>query len=204
MIEFRDIALKFHEKQLFDGFNLTINDGEKVVLKAASGSGKSTLLKMVLGFVKPDRGHVFIDGIQMSRQSIHHIRQTCGYVSQDVDFRNGPVEETIKAVFEYKANRHLTYDRDKLLHFFDELDLERDSINKKVHQLSGGERQRLGFILCILLERKIWLLDEVTSGLDSNLKDKIVNWVASSDKTVITISHDDVWLEDDRIKVVSW
>ncbi len=69
--------------------------------------------------------------------------------------------------------------------------------------LSGGERQRLGLALCQLMDRPIWLLDEVTSGLDKTLKHKVYNMVMESDKTVLIISHDDIW-DNQSIRKVRW
>ncbi len=62
----------------------------------------------------------------------------------------------------------------------------------------------MGLIIAMMLDRDIYLLDEVTSSLDKNLKEKVARYFARVDGTVLTISHDSVWEEDDRFMKVVW
>lgn len=63
-------------------------------------------------------------------------------------------------------------------------------LSKNINQLSGGEKQRLAFVIIILLDRKIWILDEITSSLDQDMKEKVINYILNTNKTVILVSHD--------------
>jgi len=75
-------------------------------------------------------------------------------------------------------------------------------LRKDTSELSGGEKQRLAIIVSILLERKVFLLDEVTSSLDKQLKKKVINYfIERDDWTIVAISHDPGWLDNPRVRV---
>jgi len=204
MIQVKDIHIAFEDQVVFDKFSLDINKGDKVLLSAPSGKGKSTLMKSLLGFQRISSGKIFIDQDQMTRETIHQIRNKIAYVSQDVELGQRTCKDLLDDIFNFKSNKHLDVSDESYRSLGEELELPRDFLVKKVNRLSGGERQRLGFLICLLLKRPIWLLDEVTSGLDKSLKEKIVNMVMTGDETVIITSHDDIWLRQDAIKVVKW
>lgn len=204
MIQVKDIHIAFENQVVFDKFSLDINKGDKVLLSAPSGKGKSTLMKSLLGFQRISSGKIFIDQDQMTRETIHQIRNKIAYVSQDVELGRRTCKDLLDDIFNFKSNKHLGVSDESYQSLGEELELPRDFLVKKVSRLSGGERQRLGFLICLLLKRPIWLLDEVTSGLDKSLKEKIVNMVMTGEETVIITSHDDIWLKQDAIKVVKW
>ena len=83
------------------------------------------------------------------------------------------------------------------------MSLPKDTLEKNVDTLSGGERQRLALILGILLDRDIWILDEITTGLDLELKTKMVDLVLGYDKTILVVSHDDIY-KNQGLREVSW
>jgi len=84
------------------------------------------------------------------------------------------------------------------------LDLSSKILNQTVTELSGGERQRIGLLICFLLDRPVWLLDEPTSALDDIMKKKIADYVMDQEKTIVLISHDDVWKENNAVKIERW
>lgn len=203
MIRFEHITLQFNNKFIFSDFNLEIETGEKVLLRAPSGKGKSSLVKLLLGFLKPDAGEIFLDNEKLSKDTIKYFRKNIAYVSQDVELQNSNVLELINGIFTYKNNKHILLNNDVILETMQYFGLNADVLNKNVSNLSGGQRQRLGLVICILLDRDIWVLDEVTSGLDNELKEKVVSYIMELDKTIIIISHDDLWLTTD-VKVEVW
>lgn len=203
LIEYRNVDLKFDDRMLFSDFNLKINRNEKVLFSAPSGRGKTTLVKMLLGFVVPDAGEIFIDGVKLSGDTVNFIRKNITYVSQDADIPKGNVGEAFDEVFKFQANRHIKYSETCLLKWFDDFSLPGDTIEKNVDSLSGGERQRLALIMGIFLDRDIWILDEITTGLDLELKKKIVELLLSYNKTMLIVSHDEIY-HDQGLKEVSW
>ncbi|WKY44819.1 ABC transporter ATP-binding protein [Eubacteriaceae bacterium ES2] len=202
-IEYRNINLTYNGRTLFKDFNLTVEAGEKVLLAAQSGSGKTTLIKMLMGFVRPDSGEIIVDGLLLSPQTVNELRKKVTYVSQDADLPKGIVSEVFKEVFSFHVNRQLGYQQDQLKKWLQQFSLTADTIDKQVDDLSGGERQRLAMIMGLLLNRDIFILDEVTTGLDAGLKEKTLGQLLAIDKTMLIISHDEVF-KGHTIREVKW
>jgi len=203
LIEYRNINLKFDERILFSDFNLEINKNEKVLFSAASGQGKTTLVRMLLGFIVPDSGEIVVNGITLSGETINSIRKDITYVSQDADLPKGIVAEVFAEVFGYRVNRHLNYEKRILLKWLNEFSLMPDILEQQVDCISGGERQRLDLIMGILLDRDIWVLDEITTGLDAELKKKIVEVLLTYEKTMLIVSHDEIY-KNNGLREVIW
>ncbi|MDD3308029.1 MAG: ATP-binding cassette domain-containing protein [Acetobacterium sp.] len=202
-LEFRNIQLKFDERMIFSGFDLAIERHEKVLFCAPSGRGKTSLVKMLLGFVVPDQGEISVAGVALTGETVNRIRSKICYVSQDADLPKGIVSDVFAAVFKFQVNRHLNYQKAVLSDWLETMCLPQDTLGKNIDALSGGERQRLALILGILLDRDIWILDEVTTGLDQALKTKIVELILSYDKTVLVVSHDDIY-QNRGLREVIW
>lgn len=203
MIKFENLNLKFGEIKILENFNLQINEGEKVLLSAPSGSGKSTVLKLLLGFINSDSGKILVDGVELNKKNISYIRNNISYVSQDVELKKERVSPLLEEIFSYKGNLEKEFDREKLFSLMEFFELDKSVLQKNVKKLSGGERQRLGIIICIMLDRPVWLLDEITSALDTKLKNKVINYILNSEKTVLLVSHDVQWGESDKIRVIT-
>ena len=202
-LEFRNIHLKYDQRQIFSGFNLEIEQYDKVLFCAPSGRGKTSLVKMLLGFVVPEAGEIIVDGIRLSGETVNAIRRQISYVSQDADIPKGLVSEVFATVFKFPVNRHLNYQEAVLRQWLETMALPQDTLQKNVDALSGGERQRLALIMGILLDRDIWILDEITTGLDLTLKTKMVELVLSYNKTILVVSHDDIY-QNRGLREVSW
>ena len=193
MIRFKNVSLSLGNKQLLKNFDLLIKKGEKVLLYAQSGSGKTSLLRLILGFTDPDEGKVLFKQKAIAPENIQKIRRQVAYLSQDVDFPNGKVRDVFHEIFQFTANKHLKYSDEKLNEKLNEYDLSEEIMDKNTSIISGGERQRLGWILVILLDRPVLLLDEPTSAMDDKQKKRFIDFVAQTKKTVICVSHDPEW-----------
>jgi putative ABC transport system ATP-binding protein len=193
LIRYKDICVDFHGSRLFSKFNLIVNQGDKLILKGRSGSGKSTLLKIILGIIHVDDGEIFYRGRKVSASNIWDIRKEIAYVSQDTDIGEGIVKDLINEIFSFDHNRGRKYHRKRnsLIEYFG---LDRSIVYKKFEDLSGGEKQRICIIISVLLGKEIFLLDEVTSALDPELKEKVVDFfLENEDWTLLVASHDNTW-----------
>lgn len=190
MINFKNISLKFNDKIILNNFNLIVNAGEKILISGVSGKGKTTLLKLLLGFSTPNSGSILVDNLELTEQTINIIRNKIGYMPQSTPFLNVKVEKLIHTIFNYKENLKTKLDMSILIQTLKEFNLDSNILSKNINQLSGGEKQRLAFVIIILLDRKIWILDEITSSLDQDMKEKVINYILNTNKTVILVSHD--------------
>jgi ABC-type proline/glycine betaine transport system ATPase subunit len=202
MIRFKNVSLKRGNKQLFKNFELRIGKGDKILLSAQSGSGKTTLLRLILGFIDPDEGKILFKQKKLAPENFQKIRKHFAYLSQEVDFPNGKVRDVFQEIFQFPANRHLGYTNEKLLEKLHEYNLPDEIMNKNTSIISGGERQRLGWIMVMLLDRPVLLLDEPTSAMDDKQKQRFIDFVAHTKKTVVCVSHDPDW-QFSAMKVIS-
>lgn len=192
MINFKNISIKFNNKIVLHNFNLVVNTGEKILISGVSGKGKTTLLKLLLDFSTPNSGSILVDNLELNEQTINIIRNKIGYMPQSTPFLNIKIEKLIHTIFNYKENLKTKLDMNLFIKTLKEFNLDSSILSKDINQLSGGEKQRLAFVIIILLDRKIWILDEITSSLDQDMKEKVINYILNTNKTVILVSHDKI------------
>ena len=85
MIELRDVVVAYDTRVILDSVNLTIADGETLVILGGSGSGKSTLLRLIIGLQRPTSGQIIVDGVDittLSEEEFNKVRQKMGMVFQ--------------------------------------------------------------------------------------------------------------------------
>ncbi len=202
MIDFKNINLSYSGKEVITNLSLTIKRGEKVVIAGNSGSGKSSLLAIILGFTEPDSGTVTFAETAIDDKTVWEIRKKSAYIDQDVNLGSGKLPDLLETVSKIKINSHLDFSRQKINKLIGFFEFKSDILNKNVEELSGGERQRLAIIIAILLERELFLLDEITSALDKQLKKKVADYfIEKKNCTCLIISHDSVWTDNPSVKV---
>jgi phospholipid/cholesterol/gamma-HCH transport system ATP-binding protein len=198
MIQVVDLYKSFGEHQVLSGINLSIPEGSTCVILGGSGSGKTVLMKHMIGLLKPDRGRVVVDGedlVPMSPGELERVRRKFGMVFQaaalfdsmtvyeNVSF---PLREHRKDLSEEKIRALV---REKM-----ELFGLRDLDQKFPADLSGGMRKRVGLARAIVLEPKIVLYDEPTTGLDPITTDYVDEMIMAAKRklgvTSVVISHD--------------
>ncbi len=197
MIEYKNVSVQYHEKYVFQDISIRIEKNQKVVIASKSGTGKTTLFYLLLGFARQDSGEVFFDGAELNDKSVWQVRKKVAYVSQDLSIGSGVAGDLINRYLMYHANINLSVSDDDIQSKLALFELDSNVLKKNVNDLSGGEKQRLAIVIACLLNRDVYLLDEVTSFLDKNLKNKVSDYFLNlKDKTVVVISHDNVWLRD--------
>lgn len=202
MLRFENIFLSFEDNNILEDFSLHIKEGEKILLDAPSGKGKSSLIKIFMGFIHPQKGELYFKGKRVDKHNINKIRQEITWVNQDINLRKLKISELLAEIKDFSSNKNINIFGNLNL-LLEEFGLSREYLDKNVDKLSGGERQRLGLIIAILLDRKVLFLDEVTSSLDIEMKKKVEEWIVSTDKTVVLISHDTHWNKE-NFRVVRW
>lgn len=167
-IQFHDVSLSYEDKTVLDGVSFCVWAGELKGILGGSGSGKSSVLKLTLGLIKPDAGHVVIDGKDITayeEEELNEIRRRMGMV-----FQEGALLSSL-TVYENVAFRptELGWDEERIdrevrrvLEFVGLL----DAADKLPEELSGGMRRRVAIARAIVDRPDIILFDEPTAGLD--------------------------------------
>ncbi len=197
MIKLVDVHKTFGQQQVLKGVNLEIEDGKTTVIIGKSGGGKSVLLKHIIGLVKPDRGQVIVDGVDITTLNDHRlndVRKKFGMLFQDAAlFDSMTVGENV--AFPLREHTRLSEDEIKKI-VADRLGAVglKGIENKLPSQLSGGMRKRVGLARAIALQPEIVLFDEPTTGLDPVLTEAINQLILDTQRnfhlTCIVISHD--------------
>lgn len=196
-IECRDVWKSFDAKRVLRGVNLTVEPGETVVIIGQSGTGKSVLLKHIVGLLAPDRGAVFVDGVnvgKLARKKLFELRMRFGMVFQSSAlFDSLTVGENVG----FAMREHTDMSDDEITRICDEKlhMVGLDDIGDKVPaELSGGMKKRVGFARAIAMNPECVLYDEPTTGLDPIMADVINNLIVKLSSelkiTSVVVTHD--------------
>ncbi len=175
-VDFHNMSFKYYKRPLFKGFNLQINRNEKVALVGHSGCGKTTLMKLLYRLYDVNSGAILIDGEDIRDFRQESLRSELSIVPQECVLFDDTIYNNI-AFSKPNATRKEVFDALR----FAQLDAFVRSLPLKEHtivgergvKLSGGEKQRVSIARAILANRKILVLDEATSSLDSHTEHEI-------------------------------
>nr|ASM90220.1 multidrug resistance 9 [Sesuvium portulacastrum] len=197
-IEFSHVSFKYPTRpdiQIFRDLCLFIPSRKTVALVGESGSGKSTVISMIERFYQPDKGEVFLDGVELHKLKLSWLRQQMGLVSQEPILFNETIRTNIAYGKQGEATENEIIDAAKSANahnFISALPHGYDtSVGERGVQLSGGQKQRIAIARAILKNPKILLLDEATSALDAE-SERIVQDALDSvmvDRTTVVVAH---------------
>ncbi len=158
---------------IFQDFSLNINPGEKLALVGYNGAGKTTLVKLICGLLRPEKGTIYVNGVDISRVDKREYYKLISAVFQEI------------CIFAFSAEENVALTEDGINYKKVEHCLEMVGLHKRIYslprkektpmlknldkdgvELSGGERQRLAFARALYKEAPITVLDEPTSALD--------------------------------------
>ncbi|MEW6325114.1 MAG: ATP-binding cassette domain-containing protein [Nitrospirota bacterium] len=170
VIVFEGVTCVFDEQVVLEDVSFRVAPREIKVIIGASGSGKTTILRLILGFLKPERGRIFIDGEEITRlpeQALAPIRRKIGMVFQDgALFDSMTVGENVgyRLLEEGQLSEAEVEDRVRRLLSFVGLE---ETIDMMPDELSGGMRRRVAVMRALAaVDAKLMLYDEPTTGLD--------------------------------------
>lgn len=201
-IEFKDFTYAYLNKNNLDHVNLTLNKGDKVLIKGKSGSGKSTMFKALVKLFKSD--NIYINDLNINDLNKKRIREKILYVSQDEKILKGSILENItfgKLISNKEISKVLNITGlDKLLrkkNLYIESPLEEGGFG-----LSGGEEERILLARALLSGREVLVFDETFSAIDKKEREDILFRIINEykEKMIIVISHS-TWLKKNFNKI---
>ncbi|NOT36576.1 MAG: ATP-binding cassette domain-containing protein [Saprospiraceae bacterium] len=198
VLKVKDLSIAFGEKQVLQDFNLTLYKGENLAVLGKSGSGKSVLIKCIIGLIKPDSGHIEVLDKVVSELSIDELdllRKDTGFLFQSNALYDSM---TVRENLEFPLRRH-GVEKSK-----EEVDaMVSEALNNvglpnteeiMPSQLSGGMKKRIALARTLILNPKIILYDEPTTGLDpitgKEISNLMIDIQKKYDTSSIIISHD--------------
>lgn len=193
-VEFKNIDFRYHNRKLFNNFSLKIPANYKVALVGHSGCGKTTLVKLLYRLYDVNNGEILIDGGNIKNFKQESLRSELSIVPQECILFDDTIYDNI-AFSNPNASREEVLramkfaQLDKTIKYFPKK--EKTIVGERGVKLSGGEKQRVSIARAILANKKILILDEATSSLDSKTEHEIQKDLEElmKGRTSIVIAH---------------
>ena len=162
----KDLRKYYRKRAVVNGVSIEVKPGEVVGLLGPNGAGKTTTFYMIIGFIRPDSGNVYLGDNDISRLAMYkRSARGIGYLAQEASvFRKMTVEDNIMSILQFRS-----YSRKERKKKLDELLEELDITHlrkSKAYTLSGGERRRVEITRALVNNPKFILLDEPFAGID--------------------------------------
>ena len=189
------VSKSFGDRRVLQDINLSVAPGEAICIVGRSGTGKSVTLKLIIALIKPDVGHIWIDGediTQLEGNELSRVRRKMGFLFQNAalfDFLTLydnlalPLRRLTR-----KSDQEIDEIIDRVLH---QVGLGGD-LEKMPLELSGGMKKRAGLARALVLEPEILMVDEPSSGLDRITASEIDDLLIEQKRrtTMIIVTHD--------------
>lgn len=197
MIELKNVSFRYDktvEEYQIDTVSFHVKQGEWLSIVGHNGSGKSTVVRLIDGLLEAESGEIFIDGKQLSRETIWEIRSKIGIVFQNPDnqFVGATVEDDVAFGLENQGipREEMLQRVEKAIKQVGMLEFK----DREPSRLSGGQKQRVAIAGIIALRPTIIILDEATSMLDPEGREDLMAVMRELQKkfqlTIISITHD--------------
>ena len=201
-IKFHNITFAYIDSKepVLKKISLEIKKGEKIGLIGSTGSGKSTFIDVLMGLMKPSKGSLFVDDIDIYNElhlaKLYSWRLLIAHVPQNIFLSDASIIENIAyGIPKNKIDMNLVKNCAKnacIDKFISSLPNKFNTeVGEKGIRISGGQKQRIGIARALYKKSEILILDEATSALDKETEDRVIMSINENykDKTVISISH---------------
>lgn len=195
-IQFKEVTFEYPENNIraLNNINFTIGKGENLIIVGKTASGKSTIAELLLRMYDVTKGQILIDDKPITEINLGDLRNSIGYVPQDVFLFSNSIEENVafgrSSIEDEKIKSNTTYaavrkDIDNLPKGF------KTQIGERGVALSGGQKQRLSLARALIMDPEIIILDDCLSAVDTTTEQTILGYLNTvlSNKTSIIITH---------------
>lgn len=197
MIELKNVSFRYDktvEEYQIDTVSFHVKQGEWLSIVGHNGSGKSTVVRLIDGLLEAESGEIYVDGKQLTRETIWDIRSKIGIVFQNPDnqFVGATVEDDVAFGLENQGipREEMLQRVEKAIEQVGMLEFK----DREPSRLSGGQKQRVAIAGIIALRPTIIILDEATSMLDPEGREDLMAVMRKLQKkfqlTIISITHD--------------
>ncbi|MYV17743.1 ATP-binding cassette domain-containing protein [Lactobacillus rossiae] len=205
LLTMTDIDYRVGEREILTKINLRLEKESNLMVVGPSGSGKSTILQIMARMISPSAGQMTFDGHDAFTYDPMVYRRRVSYCFQQPTLFGKTVADNLNFPFEI---RNQSVDEARQHELLAQVNLSPDYLNHDITGLSGGERQRVALIRNLIFVPDILLLDEVTTGLDTDNKaivHSLVDHYRDRGGTVVWITHDEseIAAADDLYEVVA-
>ncbi len=207
-IEIKSLNAYYDKLHVLKNINLNVQKGEILSLIGPSGSGKSSLLKMLVGLLTPKSGEVSLNNNAVnytSKSDLRTIREQIAIVFQQYNlFQNMNVLKNV-CIAPTKIQKRSEKDvEEQAINLLEKVGLK-DKLKSYPDELSGGQQQRVAIARALCLNPEILLLDEITSALDPELVQEVLDTIrilASEGMTMLIVSHEMSFVKEVSSRVV--
>jgi polar amino acid transport system ATP-binding protein len=207
-IEIKSLNAYYDKLHVLKDINLNVEKGEILSLIGPSGSGKSSLLKMLVGLLTPKSGEVSLNNDLVnytSKSDLRTIREQIAIVFQQYNlFQNMNVLKNVCIAPTKIQKRNQKEVEEQAISLLEKVGLK-DKLKSYPDELSGGQQQRVAIARALCLNPEILLLDEVTSALDPELVQEVLDSIrilASEGMTMLIVSHEMSFVKEVSSRVV--
>jgi phospholipid/cholesterol/gamma-HCH transport system ATP-binding protein len=199
VIEIKDLKKSYGDNHVLNGFNMHLVEGENLVIMGKSGSGKSVMIKCLIGLEKPDSGSIIVMGKDIStleHEELDELRTEVGFLFQGSALYDSM---TVRENLEFPLRRHtkkfgiIKNTTPLVMEALENVGLAH-TVNLMPEELSGGMKRRIALARTLILQPRIILYDEPTTGLDPITAKEILLLMESIQKkyntSSIIITHD--------------
>lgn len=214
-IIFKNVDFKYNDisNNTLKNINLNIKQNENIAIIGHTGSGKSTVIKLLLKFIKPTNGEIFINNININKISKNELYSYIFYIPQKPKLLDRTLyENLIYGLNIKKNNKENTIN--KIINILKDINIEDNIINTFIEKIntnvgrdgskmSGGQKQIVWIIRALLRNSNVIIFDEPTASIDKKNKQKIFEIIkkVGQNKTIIVITHDEIDNDFRKIKI---
>ena len=193
MIQFEGVTVRKGQKLVLDAVSFRVEEGQKAVFRGKSGAGKSSVLLALAGALTPVAGTVRFNGVPVDATTVQTVRSELAFVAHEPVLGAETIREALLLPFTFRAHRQRQPAEEDLKQLLVTLALDPEILDRESAVVSGGEKQRVAVGRALLLGKRVFLADEVTSALDPESRSILLDIFSGPELTVLSVSHDEEW-----------